>query len=256
MKKSRILPSFAKGLRIWESIASNPEGMRLSDLSQQMLLPPSNITLYLNTLMSLDLLMRDPQTRKFFICPRAMELFRNAGENMIHKLLPCAKGPMESLHKKFNENVLLAIQKEDTYMYIKYISTNHIMRVGIEAEPEFSMHITASGRAILAFLPQKEIDRHIKKTSFVKLTEKTVDNEASLRKVLIDVHKKGYAFNAGEFESTVMAVAAPVIVNNRPIASLVVQFPTIRYSAEEAEEASAPIMKQAKAIETALNKTI
>jgi DNA-binding IclR family transcriptional regulator len=128
------------------------------------------------------------------------------------------------------------------------------MSIKIEPVPDFPMHITAAGRAILAFLPEKEIDAYIRKTSFEKLTKKTVPNEKALRSLLQETREKGCAFNPGEFEEEVMAVAAPILIRNRPIASLVVQFPVLRHSADEAQEASIDIMKQARMIETQLVK--
>lgn len=250
MKKTRILPSFVKGLQIWEHIARHPDGMRLVDLSQEMKYPSSNISLYLNTLLSTGLVIRDPMTRRYFVAPMAIEIFRNAGESTIHQLLPFAEDSMTALHKRFNENVLLAIQKENTIVFIKHISTNHIMRIEIEPEPEFPMHMTAAGRAILAFLSEKEINSYIRKAEFEMMTGKTISSEQELRDALRNTQKNGYAFNPGEFEAEVMAVAAPILVDQRPIASLVVQFPTLRHSAKEAEDSAQEIMKQAKKIES------
>lgn len=254
MKTARILPSFLKGLRILQEIATDSEGMRLADISREVGLPSSNVILYLNTLMSAGVLIRDPLSRKFFVSPASIDLFRNAGESLIHHLIPCAEEPMQKLHSRFNENVLLGFQKEHTVFFIKHISSNHVMSIKIDPIPDFPMHVTAAGRAILAFLPEKETTAYIKKASFEKLTEKTVPGEKALRSLLQETREKGYAFNPGEFEEEVMAVAAPILIRNRPIASLVVQFPVLRHSAEEAQEASGEIIKQARMIETRLMK--
>ena len=45
-----------------------------------------------------------------------------------------------------------------------------------------------------------------------------------------------------------MAIAAPILIDGRPIASLVVQFPVLRHSEEEAIASAAPIMEQAQTI--------
>lgn len=252
MKTPRILPSFLKGLRILEEVVSRPDGMRLSEISQQVAIPSSNVTLYLNTLVHSGVLIRDPINKKFFLSPAAMELFRNAGEGLVHHLIPCAEKPMQTLHQQFNENVLLGFQKEQTVFFIQHIRSNHIMSVQIEPEPDYPMHITAAGRAILAFLPPAEVNAYIKKASFEKFTRKTVSSEKALLNVLQETRENGYAFNPGEFEEEVMAVAAPVLVHNRPVASLVVQFPVLRHSAEEARAAAAAIMKQANIIQRKL----
>lgn len=252
MKKARILPSFLKGIRILQNLASHPEGMKLSEISKEIGLPPSNMTLYLNTLLSAGAVIRDPLNRKFFISPMTIDLFQHAGESLIHHLTPCAEEPMQKLHQQFNENVLLGVRKENTVYFIKHISSKHVMSVQIEPEPDFPLHITAAGRAILAFLPQKEIDSYIRKTTFEKITSKTVGNEQDLRKLLEQARKNGYAANLGEFEEEVMAIAAPILIDGRPIASLVVQFPVLRHSEEEAIASAAPIMEQAQTIATRL----
>ena len=252
MKKARILPSFLKGIRILQDVASHPEGMKLSEVARELGLPASNVSLYLNTLLSAGMLIRDPLNRKFFISPMAMDLFHGASESLIHQLIPCAEEPMQVLHRKFNENVLLGFQKENTVLFIKHISSKHIMSVKIEPEPDYPLHVTAAGRAILAFLPEKTIDAYIKKATYEKLTRKTVGNETALRKTLQKTRDNGYAFNPGEFEEEVMAVAAPILIGNRPIASLVIQFPTLRHTQQEAQASSEVIMAQARKIENQL----
>lgn len=255
MKTPRILPSFLKGIRIIQDIASHPNGVKLVEVSQELGLPSSNITLYLNTLLSAGLVIRDPLNRKFFISPMAVELFQQAGgASLIHRLVPCAKEPMRKLHAQFNENVLLGFRKENTVFFIEHIRSDHVMGIRIEPEPDFPLHITAAGRAILAFLPEKEINAYIKKASFEKFTRKTVHSEKVLRTLLEDVRRNGYAFNPGEFEEEVMALAVPVLIKDRPIASLVVQFPTLRHTPEEVVAAASAIIEQARIIEKQLEK--
>lgn len=251
-KPARILPSFLKGLRILQYIAAHPGGVRLSDVADGLDLPASNTTLYLNTLMSAGLLVRDPVRRHFFIAPDAIELFRHADKGLIHHLIHCAEKPMQALFSEFNENVLLALQKDHRVFFIKHISSNHLMNIRIEPDPDYPMHVTAAGRAILAFLPEKEIDAYIQKAVFEKITSKTVASEKALRDILRETRDNGYAFNPGEFEEDVMAVSAPILAGGRPLASLVVQFPTLRHSTRQATEAASSIQRKAQEIQKAL----
>ncbi|MEA2068995.1 MAG: hypothetical protein U9P12_07335, partial [Verrucomicrobiota bacterium] len=62
----------------------------------------------------------------------------------------------------------------------------------------------------------------------------------------------GLNANPGEFEEEVMAVAAPILIGNRPIASLVIQFPTLRHTLKEARASGKFIMEQAHIIEKQL----
>ncbi|QHI68331.1 IclR family transcriptional regulator [Tichowtungia aerotolerans] len=252
MKKARILPSFLKGIRILQDIASHPEGMKLAEIARELGLPASNVTLYLNTLLSAGVVLRDPLNRRFFISPMTMELFHGSGEGLIHQLIPCADESMKKLHDQFNENVLLGFQKENTVIFIKHISSNHIMSIQIEPEPDFALHTTAAGRAILAFLPEKTIETYIKNATYEKYTSRTIEDETTLRRIISETRANGYAFNPGEFEETVMAIAAPIMIGNRPVASLVIQFPTLRHSPEDAQAAGKDLIEQARIIEKKL----
>ncbi len=254
MKKARILPSFLKGLRILQDIASHSQGTRLTDIAQELGLPTSNVTLYLNTLLGAGMVIRDPINRKFFISPMAVDLFQDAGESLIHRLVPSADEPMQHLHQQLNENVLLGFRKDSSVFFIRHIISSHVMSIKIEPEPDFPLHVTAAGRALLAFLSEKEIDTYIRKAEFEQITAKTVANEKQLRELLRETRENGFAFNPGEFEEEVMALAAPILIKNRPIASLVMQFPTLRHTAENALQAAPLIMEQARIIETKLLK--
>lgn len=256
MKQARILPSVLKGIRILELIGTTPKGLRMKDISVKMGIPPSNITLYLNTLINAGMVIRDPLNRKYFISPMILEMFKHTEESLIHRLVPCAEDSMQELHLLFNENVLLGFQKENTVFFIRHISSDHIMSIKIEPEPDIPMHITAAGRALLAFFREKEINSYIKKANFEKVTDKTVSNEKQLRALLKETREKGFAFNPGEFEVEVMALAAPVIVNERPIASLVVQFPSLRHTEEDVLNAAEVIVDKAKIIEQKLQESL
>jgi DNA-binding IclR family transcriptional regulator len=254
VKPPRILPSVLKGVQILQSIANQPNGMKLSEISQELETPTSNMTLYLNTLIKSGSVIRDPLNRKFYISPKAIDLFQHAGKSLIHQLGPCAEQSMKILHRHFNENVLLGFRKENLVIFIKHIRSTQTIGVNFEKEPDIPLHVTAAGRAILAFLPEKEINAYIKKATFEKVTSKTVPDETALRKILDETRTKGFAFNPGEFEEEVMAVAAPVLIKNRPIASLVMQFPSLRHTAENAVNAAPLIMEQARIIEAKLLK--
>jgi len=252
MEKARILPSFLKGLRIMQIVAEEPKGMKLADIARAVGLPASNVTLYINTMASAGMVVRDPLNRKFFISPPTIEFFSNAGRGAIHRLLPIAEKPMNRLHKTLNENVLLAIRKDNTVVFIKSLTSSHIMGVKVEPEPDYPLHVTAAGRAVLAFLPEREIEVYLRRAKFKKLTSKTLTSAASVRDALAEVRKKGFAFNPGEFEEEVMALAAPIMFQGRPIASLVVQFPVMRHTEAKALKQAPLIVEQAKAIENQL----
>ncbi len=251
-KSPRVLPSFLKGLRVFQCVASQPGGSRLTDVARMLALAPSNATLYLNTLMEAGFLARDPLTRHYVLSPATAEWLQVA-DNILQSLMTVAEGPMEALHHQLNENVLLAVRKGRRVMFMKHFSANRRLHVRIEPEPDYPLHMTAAGRAILAFLPDHEIKSYLSGASFPKLTKRTVPNVKALRCVLDQTRTQDMAVNDREYEDEIIALAVPIRLNDYPVASLVVQFPSHRYTATQAQTHMDKIRHAACAIEKALH---
>jgi DNA-binding IclR family transcriptional regulator len=254
MKQIRTIPSFQKGLRVLQYIAEHPDGLDTADIQELPGVPASNLSLYLNTLVVAGFTVRDPVTKKFFLAPEVAESFTKPGSALIHRLDAASEKSMQTLHSQFNENVLLGFRQEQKLFFIRHLVTTHRLQIQIEPNPEYPLHVVAAGRAILAFLPNEEIDRYIRKTDFPVFTKRTVDNADSLHTHLEQTRKNGFDFNPGEFEDDIMATAAPIMFKNYPVASLVVQFPRIRYTEQQAFDAGILIKKEAAKIEQEISK--
>lgn len=251
-KTPRILPSFLKGLRIFQDVATHPNGRRLTEVAKDLGVPASNATLYLNTLVSAGFLVRDPLSRTYVVSPAAIEWLQEGGGGVLQRLMRCAKEPMEDLHQRLNENVLLAVRKDRRVSFVRHLSANRRLQVRIEPDPDYPLHITAAGRAILAFLPEREIEAYIRGVDWVSFTSRTVTDVETLQRVLEETRAGGIAFNSREYEDEIMALAAPICVADYPVASLVVQFPAHRYTARQAKGHGIFIRREARRIEQLL----
>lgn len=252
MTRSRILPSFAKGLRLFERIAASPDGLRQADLSRESGIPASNLSLYLNTLERENLVLRDPVSRRYCVHPRAVGMIAGARGGMVHRLIGAAEAPVAGLRERFNENVLLGVPRETTISVVHYRMTGRTLRIGVEPDRDFPLHVVAMGRCILAHLPERELERYLAGARFEKLTAKTIDDPDRLRRELARVRADGWAFNEGEFEPEIMAAAAPVLFDERPLAAISVQFPTVRHERAEALAACPEVRSAAARVAASL----
>ena len=76
------------------------------------------------------------------------------------------------------------------------------------------LHITASGKAILAHLPDPRVDKIIAEHGLQQYTENTITDEDALADELSTIQEQGYATNDEEEIKGFRAVAAPVIVGD------------------------------------------
>ncbi|OGV66280.1 MAG: hypothetical protein A2283_12140 [Lentisphaerae bacterium RIFOXYA12_FULL_48_11] len=248
--KVRILTSFLKGLRIMERMASGDDGLSLAEAARMTNLPASNTVLYMNTLVESGAALRDPISKRYFVSPAFIERSRHADRGTIHRMLLAADEPMRKLHEKYNENVLLGFPRNVHIVFLKHIASNHIMRINIEPEPDYPMHVTAAGRSILAFYHAKEIKAYLKTANLEKLTSKTVTSKTEIVNILARIRENGYAFNPGEFQEDVMALAAPIMLEGRPVGCIDIQFPTLRHSAREAKAAAKDVINAVHEVES------
>jgi DNA-binding IclR family transcriptional regulator len=74
------------------------------------------------------------------------------------------------------------------------------------------MHITASGKAVLAFLDKDRVEEIIATHGLDEYTKNTITEKATLFDELETIHEQGYAVNDEEEITGFRAVAAPVLI--------------------------------------------
>src|SRR2546423_514443 len=135
-------------------------------------------------------------------------------------------------------NVLDALAEADTEL-----GTNEIARrTGINASSVSRLLATGP-----ASLPPGQLKAY---------TERTITQRAALAEELEGVRDRGYAYNFGEREHDLHAIAAPVWGSRSELAAIIgVQGPASRFTPEEMEAAVAPLLEQTAALSSELGWT-
>jgi IclR family acetate operon transcriptional repressor len=95
-------------------------------------------------------------------------------------------------------------------------------------------HMRASGKVLMAYLDEPQLDAYLATAEFVPLTARSVSDPERLRDQLREVLKQGYAVDRGEFADGVHCVAAPVFsVEGDVAAALTVSSPEGRFVQKE-----------------------
>ena len=71
-------------------------------------------------------------------------------------------------------------------------------------------YCTGVGKAMLAFLPEAELDAAIDQQSFHRFTERTIPDAATLRRELEKVRQDGVAYDREEHETGILCIATPI----------------------------------------------
>lgn len=247
----RSIKSLEKGLLILDAVASNPDGARVKDVSEALGGEVSNITLYLDSLVNAGYVRKDASSGKYFISRKISEIAHKAEENQFALLKQVAFPELEKLRRHFDENVLLAVLEGHDLHFITKIQSKRSIQILLNADVHYPPHVTAGGKAILAFLPVHVREKYLGDALYHRFTEKSLVNPNTLRQQLAEIRTGGYAVNHGEYENEIMAVASPIVVADEVLGSVVVQFPTFRYREESLPEFGERIRQSARAIAAA-----
>ena len=89
------------------------------------------------------------------------------------------------------------------------VNTRSPIEPRIELGGRAPAHVSAAGKALLAYQPAEEVDR-VCSVGLRALTPKSITNPSALLEELRRVREQGVAFSLGELHGEVSSVAAPV----------------------------------------------
>ena len=113
-------------------------------------------------------------------------------------------------------------------------------------------YCTGVGKALLAFMPEKEQARALTRQSFHKYTTATLADLPALKAELLEIASIGMAFDREEHEPGIICVAVPILNGlNRAIGALSLTSTTSRHSLSSIERFAPKLREAAKRISDA-----
>jgi IclR family transcriptional regulator, acetate operon repressor len=129
------------------------------------------------------------------------------------------------------------------------VESGHALRVAGRTGRLLPAHATSVGKAMLAMLPDAELDRIYTSEDLPARTGRTIRTRTALRQELERTRKAGYASNAGESEEGVSSIGVAILnPSGRPVAAVSVAAPASRMSQAMARSAAVPLAETARRI--------
>jgi IclR family transcriptional regulator, KDG regulon repressor len=137
---------------------------------------------------------------------------------------------LQRLSAEYGETVDLSILDGSHVIYLEVIESRQRVKLAAAVGQRLPAFYTASGKALLAFLPEEQARKIIADN----LAESNDHSNASVEDMVADLRvtaERGYAISEQEYEEDINAVAAPIFdVENHPIASIAIVGPSFRLS--------------------------
>ena len=208
-------------------LLNSEKGLSLSDIAVQASLPKPTAYRILDTLAGLGYIEHDSSTHTFTLGSRFLTFVRNSGPGT--NVISLAEPYMEKLSRMFGETVNLAMLIDFQIIYIRILESGHSFRISNNIGDRASVHSTAIGKAIAAFLPKEELSGVLRRNVYKPFTRKTITDEAILRKHLALVREQGWAIDDEEGHDGVLCIGAPIFNKDHlPFAGLSISMPKVR----------------------------
>jgi IclR family transcriptional regulator, acetate operon repressor len=146
--------------------------------------------------------------------------------------LPRAQSALDRINHSTGETVHLAALQGDELVTILKREARHAVRVDAGAlGTSDAAHATATGKAILAWLPEDEIRRIVMAHGMTRFTPGTITDFDALIEALRLVRRNGFSFDREEFRPGVVCVGAAIRDHSGAVVgSISASTPTMRAS--------------------------
>jgi len=166
-----------------------------------------------------------------------------------NNLVNLAGPAMEKLRAKCGEEIALYVIEGDRRICVGRVASFHeIAKVG-PVGTYYPLHAGASGKVLLAYLPEDQRKDLIRKGRLEKYTSLTITDTKKLEKDLQGIRSAGFAVSRGEREPDAFSVTAPIWnAAGRVVASISISGPNFRLTDKQLKKNIQEILAASKEI--------
>lgn len=239
-----------KVLRILEALQGSSSGLGLKAICDQTGINKSTAHRFLKHLERERYLLRT-EAGTYLIGPRLSQL--SARGNQEATLQAVARSILWDLWKSTHETVNLGVLDQGTVLYVDVIESPHEFRLSSRIGTRRSVHVTALGKALVAFLPEETRQAILDSIAFQPATQKTIGNLVQFRQELEKIRRQGYAVDDEEAVQGARCVSAPILNSaGAPVAAVSVSGPVTRVTPGLVSALAGAVTSAARAISEAM----
>ncbi len=234
------LSSVSNALRLLKSFTATEREWGVSDLARHSGLSKSTVHRLLSTMAEERILEQHPETGRYRLGLALIDLA--AAVSTQYDLHEAVLAPMTELRNRSGETVQVAVLDGREVVYIERLDSPNTLRMFLEVGRRHHAHCTATGKVLLAFLNERDLDATLKDWKLKAVTLHTITDHRKLKAALREVRQQGYAENWHESEVGVVSIGAPILGRDgRIVAALSIAGPTERIEPHRKQFAMATV---------------
>jgi IclR family KDG regulon transcriptional repressor len=200
--------SAVRTLDIFELLASEPQGLTVSEISDKLGMARSSTHGLVRTLHARGYLMQDGGQR-FHLGARLIQLGLNVVDRL--ELRASARLPLERLVEATHDTALLVVPEHGDLLFVdKVLSDARDVRTDPRVSSRSPLHCSSLGKALLAALDDQAVLDVLDVVGLEGMTEFSIVDRDELLADLARTRERGYAVDEQEALLGVFCVGAPV----------------------------------------------
>lgn len=219
MPQRPLVPALERGLAILEILAQSKGGLTLSQLTRYLNLPKSSVHCLLRTFEENGYIYKQVSNGKYRLTLRLSDLALRAlnGNSLREQAHPFLK----RLAEQTGIAAHLGIVERRACVLIDKVTPPGAYRSATWVGKQVSLHCTAIGKALAAWLPEQELDQIVNERGLMRYNDNTICSFRKLKDELVLVRAHGYSLDDEEEEIGVRCLGAPVFHANGEILAAV-----------------------------------
>jgi DNA-binding IclR family transcriptional regulator len=234
---------------ILKLIAQQNGEIRVSRIAERLSLPKSTVSRFLVALEAEGMVHRTPENR-FSLGEQLLALTRKPHHHQ--GLIAAARPALMALNQQTGESVALSVLDGHAVTYLFHLESQHAVQVVDWTGESVPLHVSSSGKLLLANSSQTLIDDYAK-GPFKAFTKRSIICADQLKINLATIRKQGFAVSDEEFAPGVIGYAVPLRdASQNIVAAITVYGP--KYRLDNPEETLAVLNRYRKVIENKISR--
>lgn len=253
---TRTLATAARTLRVI-SLLEEHSGATATTLADELAVSKSSVYDHLTTLLEHDFVSKRGDVYELsFRFLTLGEFVRN--QSVLYRY---GRGQVEELSRETGEYAHLTVEQNGLGVNLYKVrgedAVGEEFQTARVQKPDF-LHYSATGKSILAHLPEDRLEAIIERHGLPGRTERTITSMDRLREELATVREQGFARNDGEEVRGIRAVGAPILDHDGDVLGAIsISGPESRLQGSRFDqELPARVKSAANVIEVNLNTAV
>ena len=204
-----FITSLSHGLSVLKAVAESADDVPLARLASLVGLKKTSTWRLVHTLVELGYLQQDSKTRQFRPAPKVLSLGHAYLDGL--DLKQAASPFLHDLSVRVNETVNMAVLDGDELTYIDRIRSSQIININLHIGSRLPLYNTSQGRVLISEKSDGWLDSYLARlVRDPKAKDYIKEGGKTLRKLLKEIQRLGYALNDEELVKGLRGVASPL----------------------------------------------